>query len=177
MYVGSTKSIKTRKYEHFRSLSKGTHHSPYLQKSYDKYGKDKFAFYVLEECTPEDRKQKELYYITLYKTFDRAFGYNVFEPNEDKFECSKETKLKILEARKQEGNTIPVDAYDIQGNFLGTFESAQSCSKNFGFHKTIVSDILKGKRKSFKGMTFVKSGEKLTYKSSPKQRDMSKFHK
>lgn len=176
MYIGSTKSLKSRKYKHFYQLKKGNHHSIHLQNSYNKYGKDKFAFYILERCTIDNRKERELYYINFNKSYKREFGYNIYEPNEDNFKCSNETIEKIRKAHEK--IFVSVDVYDIQGNFLNSFDSSIACSKYYDFSSSsIISEILKKKRKSYKGMTFVKKGEPFNYTSSLMQRDMSKFYK
>lgn len=175
MYIGSTKFIKNRQYEHFRTLSKGNHHSPYLQKSYNKYGKDKFAFYLLEECTSENRKERELYYITFYKTFNRDFGYNVYEPDENKFKCSIETIAKIKRAKVDKFTSV--DVYKTSGEFLSSHESINECARVLAIRMTIISQILLSKRKSYKGLTFTKKGEPFNYKPSKMARDMEKFIK
>jgi group I intron endonuclease len=48
-YVGSTTRISRRKNEHLYSLRKGTHHSPELQKDYNRYGEDSFLFEIVEK--------------------------------------------------------------------------------------------------------------------------------
>jgi group I intron endonuclease len=47
-YVGQAASIGDRWYTHKSHLSKGYHHSAYLQHAWNKYGSDSFSFEVLE---------------------------------------------------------------------------------------------------------------------------------
>lgn len=47
-YIGSAVNFPSRRSEHRRSLIKGSHHSFYLQKSWDKYGEDAFVFELVE---------------------------------------------------------------------------------------------------------------------------------
>jgi group I intron endonuclease len=49
-YVGSAVNIKKRWEAHKNSLCKGTHHSRYLQRAWNKYGADCFGFSVIEHC-------------------------------------------------------------------------------------------------------------------------------
>lgn len=175
MYIGSSKSVTLRKYGHFNSLKKGSHHSEHLQKSYDKYGKDKFAFYIIEECDESKRVERETYNIELYKCGDREYGYNVMEVDGGSFKCSDETKRKISNTKT---NKIPVDVYLTSGEFVKTFDCISSCSRELKLKtSTVISNILVGKhgRRSYKGFTFVKSGDPFVYKQSPKARDMSRF--
>ncbi len=48
-YIGSTKNLSSRKSRHFRSLERGSHHSPKLQNAYNKYGVGSFIFRILEK--------------------------------------------------------------------------------------------------------------------------------
>ena len=116
-YIGSSKNIKKRWYEHKRRLRKGTHHSQYLQHSYNKYGEPNFVFTILELCEPlellilEQRYFDEIKpeYIIL-KTAGRFDGYRHTEEtkkilrekrkNQVNRPCSEETKRKISEANK-----------------------------------------------------------------------------
>lgn len=47
-YIGSTKCFETRKTSHLKNLRRNVHHSIYLQRSFDKYGKDNFVFEIVE---------------------------------------------------------------------------------------------------------------------------------
>jgi len=51
-YVGSSHNIKNRIKKHFNLLKRNSHHSTYLQNSYNKYGADSFDVEVLE-ITPK----------------------------------------------------------------------------------------------------------------------------
>lgn len=53
-YIGSTKDFDNRRGEHFHALRSGKHINVWLQRSFDKHGKEAFDFIVLEEC-PEDQ--------------------------------------------------------------------------------------------------------------------------
>lgn len=179
MYIGSTKSLKKRKYEHFYQLKSGKHHSEHLQRAYTKYGKEKFAFYIIEECTIDNRKQKELSHIIENKSFDRYFGYNIFEPNENNFQCSESTKNKIRFTKELNGNLnqIKVDVYLLDATFIGTFASVQSAARSIKINPILFYEILKGKRKSYKNHVIYKHGTPFSYISSTKTRDMSRFYK
>ncbi len=175
MYIGSSKSPIRRKYEHFYHLKKGRHHSIHLQNSYNVYGKELFSFYIIEECLDFERLEKEVFYINYHNTHLREFGYNIHEPNEDKFSCSDETKAKILDARKDK---IAVDLYRTDGTFIGKFPSLASCETYCGFSPSgCFGRILKGKARSYKGYTVTLPNEPFTYVKSSKVRDMSKFYR
>lgn len=180
IYIGSCKSTGIRKSNHFWALKAGRHHSAHLQRAYDKYGKDNFIFKVIEECELEKRAEREIYNISFYKSDHRDFGYNVWEVEEDKFKCAEETKKKLKISHTKEGvhkNCISVDAYRTDGSFLGSYMSIGSCANSLNIKQFLISEILKGKRKSYKKYTFVNSGSLFNYTASTKQRNMSRFYK
>lgn len=49
-YIGSSVNILKRFGEHLRMLTHNNHHSIYLQRAWNKYGKNKFEFNILETC-------------------------------------------------------------------------------------------------------------------------------
>jgi group I intron endonuclease len=58
-YIGSATDYKSRWHTHRSSLRRGKHHSFILQRAWDKYGEDAFAFKVLVICTKEQRIEYE----------------------------------------------------------------------------------------------------------------------
>ena len=68
IYIGSSQDVPKRQYAHQYHLLKGTHHCVYLQRSWNKYGKDAFVFGVIENnVNIADLIVKEQYYIDLAK--------------------------------------------------------------------------------------------------------------
>lgn len=65
-YVGSAVNIANRWRRHKNDLKKNKHHSILLQRSFNKYGIDKFKIEILEECCLEKLIEKEQYYIDYY---------------------------------------------------------------------------------------------------------------
>lgn len=79
LYVGAAKSIGTRWANHRKDLNQGKHHSEYLQRAWNKYGKDAFVFEVLEvlENYYQDAPSREIYWMEKLKACDRSHGYNI----------------------------------------------------------------------------------------------------
>lgn len=99
-YVGSSKNIKSRKYQHTKELRDGVHHNSHLQASWNRYGEDKFLFTVLEKVINKaDLHDRELYWMQVKQSLDREFGYNLGMPKlADGMNIRPETKLKLQEA-------------------------------------------------------------------------------
>lgn len=66
-YIGSSKSIRNRWYQHRRQLRRGRHTSPRLQRAWNKHGEDNFVFSVLEECEVEKLFEREQWHIDQLK--------------------------------------------------------------------------------------------------------------
>ena len=67
-YVGHSINIEKRFIRHKRDLTNGNHHCIYLQRAWDKYGKDNFEFIIHKECeTKEESIELEQYFIDNFK--------------------------------------------------------------------------------------------------------------
>lgn len=62
-YIGSSSNIGKRITQHLTDLRKNKHHSPYLQRAWNKYKEDNFEFSLVEECDSSDLLVREQYYL------------------------------------------------------------------------------------------------------------------
>jgi group I intron endonuclease len=97
-YIGQSTDIEYRWKHHKYELNRGTHDNDYLQKSWDKYGCDKFDFRILELCDIEMLDEREVYYINFYNTLNRDCGYNLTSGGGANKYYSKEVCEKISQA-------------------------------------------------------------------------------
>ena len=76
-YVGSGMSIKGRWRTHLHYLRQNKHHSPYLQRAWNKYGEKSFEFIIIEECEPtkEVLLDREQFWIDELHAYGET-GYN-----------------------------------------------------------------------------------------------------
>lgn len=101
-YIGQSVNIKYRWTKHMHELNSNSHYNDYLQKAWNKYGENDFKFYVLEYCTSNKLDEKEIYYINMYNTIDRDFGYNLKSGGQFSANTySKETKQKLSKSIKE----------------------------------------------------------------------------
>lgn len=100
-YIGQSIHIHRRWSEHKYALNHNIHDNDYLQKSWNKYGLDNFEFRIIEICDIDVLDKKEDYYISLYNTFDKNYGYNLILGGESKREISEETREKLRQANKK----------------------------------------------------------------------------
>lgn len=97
-YIGQTIQKVNRRWKDHKSSKNGM----IINKAIRKYGKENFSFEVLEDnILQENLSSRELHYITLYKSFNRKYGYNNCDVVEGKIYHSiasrKRQSLKMKE--------------------------------------------------------------------------------
>jgi len=133
-YIGQTRDFERRKNDHIKYYFH--ENNEYLKKSIEKHGIDNFVFYILEECFIEELNEKGIFYIGLYQTTNRDFGYNIMTggnvpPNFKGRKHSDKTKLKMSE--KAKGNK----------HWLGKHHSEETRKKK--------SELVRGEKHYFFG--------------------------
>ena len=98
VYIGQSKNIKSRFYEHKYNLRKNRHTNSHLQNAFNIDGENAFEFAILEECSQELRNEREIYWIDYYKSTDSNFGYNYQSGGCSRQTIADETKQKIIKA-------------------------------------------------------------------------------
>jgi group I intron endonuclease len=102
IYIGSSKTVEYRCYEHRKNLRKNKHVNSHLQCAWNKYGEENFIFENVEECNETDLLTNEQLLIDKIKSTDRTIGYNICNIV-NKPTMTNEVKIKISQALK--GNT------------------------------------------------------------------------
>ena len=100
-YIGqTTQTPKRRETQHFSELTNQRHNNSYLQRSFNKYGREAFSFSLHNwAISKEDLDNQEVYFIDKFNTIDRDFGYNLTSGGYYG-KPSKETRLKWSKQRK-----------------------------------------------------------------------------
>jgi len=129
LYVGSSKITYERWSDHKTDLRHKRHHSPHLQRAWDKYGEKSFEFIVLEYVNKqEDLEVREQYWIDFYKSYERERGYNI---------CSKAYR-RIGISPWSKGKHLPPETIEkIRQSKLGKKLTEE--------HKRKISDAGKGR--------------------------------
>jgi group I intron endonuclease len=100
-YIGSAEDFEQRWYKkpssHLKTLEKNIHCNRYLQRAWNKYGKDKFEFLIVEECSIEKLIEREQYYLDLWEPWKEEIGYNIckFAGSPLGLRWTEESKKKI----------------------------------------------------------------------------------
>lgn len=104
VYIGQSIDIYTRWFTHKEKLRKGTGHNKYLQSAYNKYGEENFEYSIICRCSKEELDEKEIYYISLYNSTDKRYGYNFERGGNNKFHGAplKDYEAEIIERFKND---------------------------------------------------------------------------
>lgn len=105
VYIGKSKNIYKRIIEHKHRIKiKSKDENPYLISSVEKYGINNFEYFVLEFLEENEKlvAERELYWIKIYKSLNKNFGYNLRSDSSTKMIVHKETSKKISERLKKE---------------------------------------------------------------------------
>lgn len=100
-YVGCASCVRTRINGHISDLEKNKHRNQYLQRAWNKYGRNNFSISLIQICSKDDLFLFEDYWVRVLKVLDREFGYNIMETNPyGSPQHSEETKEKLRVAHK-----------------------------------------------------------------------------
>lgn len=100
LYIGQSRDLRERTFDHFRKLRNNKHGNPYMQNSYNKHGHDSFQVEILELCDPELLNSREAHWINHYNSYIREYGYNIEKPSSEDdriFLVSEQTKAILRE--------------------------------------------------------------------------------
>lgn len=100
-YIGQAGDIRSRFSKHKSELKSNSHFNTYLQHSWNKYGSSNFIFYVIEYCNENEIDEKEDYYINLYNTRNRDFGYNRKSGGKSGYKLNEESRKKLSNSIKK----------------------------------------------------------------------------
>jgi group I intron endonuclease len=99
VYIGSSKNLGKRELDHFSALERGNHHNTYLQRAWNKYGRDVFKFDIIRECKEENLLKIEQFYLDKYKYNKKNILYNT-SLIAGRVEMNEETRKKISKSNK-----------------------------------------------------------------------------
>jgi group I intron endonuclease len=105
IYIGGTTNLFKRIPKHKYRLNLNKHENQHLQNAYNKYGKDNFEWYIVEECTEESALDIEQKYLNEFESYINSIGYNIQKEATNR-KHTPETIEKIREKRKLQKPTF-----------------------------------------------------------------------
>lgn len=101
VYVGQSINVHKRINMHKYLLRTGTHSNIYLQRSFDKHGKESFDFRVVKLCDVDKLNSLESRYIKMFNSIYGQEGYNLTTGGDSNYSHSGTTKLKMRVASRE----------------------------------------------------------------------------
>lgn len=126
-YIGSSCNIGNRLKHHLWSLENKTHHNRTMQNLYDKYGKDKVHYELVEQCSEDILIEREKHYIDLLKPYIN----HILDPQKIIRDKTYKKRLsegvrKSFENGRKVVNKRPVHKYSLEGKYIESFEDMTS---------------------------------------------------
>ena len=134
VYIGLTNNPNRRKNRHFYDLKQGQHDNPYLQKAYNKYGKENFSFDIIfkDDCSEEQIKEYEKYFIKQYKAYGE--GYNCNPGGDLSYNLGKLTEqevweiLSVTDELKSQGDKL-ANIYGVSNKVISNVKTGKSYNR------------------------------------------------
>lgn len=150
IYIGSSKDVDSRIRSHFKGLNANKHHSIYLQRAFNVYGKDSFDSKLLITCHPDMLLFYEQQFIDQWKPVYNMSGIA------GRPEMTDHTKMSISIANK--GRKLSVETRNnISKARTGRVTSEETKLKlsklSKGIKKSWLSERMMGKVSPMKGRT------------------------
>lgn len=132
-YIGSSIDIKRRLADHMYMLKCGTHHSKYLQNSYNKDGLECFKHEILFNCPKEYRLKLEQWCL------------NTMNPD---YNMTNDVKGIGKRLRKK------IAVYNLNGKYLKSFNSIKECAVELNLDSSCIVKCCKNKIKYYNKYVF-----------------------
>lgn len=100
-YFGESFYLNTRRNVHFCALNKNRHENDYLQKAFNKYGKENFIMFIVEFCEAKNLKNIECDYIESFGDLSDKFLYNLKKERDGKLVHSQQSRDKLSTSRSK----------------------------------------------------------------------------
>ena len=140
-YIGQAKNNPKQRWKN----GEGYKSSPLFYNAIQKYGWDGFYHYVvLSGLTLEQANTQEEYFIDKFKTRDRRYGYNIRSGGENQLWTDEaksnlsRNKKAAVDSNPEKYNRKMVYQYDLEGNYIGCYESADFAYKTTGIRESSI---------------------------------------
>jgi hypothetical protein len=179
-YIGYAKDFADRWNHHQGDLKRNEHRNSYLQNIYNKYGKEIFKYYIIQELEPIEEKLRlmEIYWMT--RGGEGSLGHECTEKQKEKLytnrigkKASEESRLKMsLFQLSRYQNEDPEERIEINKTLSkvtqGNYKKGGTSSKYVGVHlekdyKRWISHITKDRIRYHLGTYFYEESAAFVY--------------
>jgi len=167
-YIGSSSNIEKRKQKHLCLLKNNKHHSLSLQQSWNKNKPENYIFEIIEVLS-EDQNMYEVeqYYLDLYKTYNKKYGYNMSKNAIAPFGTNPQIKI--------------VYQFSIEGLFLNKYDNCTIAANKYNIDTSGLSKCAREKYRFYGGYIWSYSKElsqeRIIKANSPLKRSIETIEK
>lgn len=140
VHIGQSINIRKRFIEHryraFDDKDEKTY-GLYLYSAIRKYGTRNFSFSIIEECAPEMLNEREIYWISFYKSNQKEYGYNLSDGGGSKYSRDMASGTNIS-FRKQK-------IAEIKDLLINTDIPIQEIAERYGMTNNSITNINRGR--------------------------------
>lgn len=153
MYIGSAVNLCARLSTHLHTLTNNKHENEYMQNSFNKYGKDKFKFEIVEIVyDTNDLLNREQFWLDHTKSYNRSIGYNILKVAGN---ClgnvlKEETKEKLRRV-----NNKPIIQLTVNGEYVQEWLGARDVHRHLGYVPNNINLCANGKSKQAYGFLWI----------------------
>lgn len=108
VYIGKSVNIYNRITSHISTLTlkRAKGENPHFISAWHKYGRECFGYSIVEECSVDMLKERELYWMVYYESTNPNKGYNKRIDSEGGMVPHKDTRKKLSDALKNRKQTV-----------------------------------------------------------------------
>jgi group I intron endonuclease len=101
IYVGSSKNVRTRIYQHLRALLAKKHHSRHFQRAWNKHGQEAFTVFLLEKVLETKMlDEREQFWMDYFRGFTKTFNSAPRAESTRDYKWTESQKKKIRGYRR-----------------------------------------------------------------------------
>jgi len=144
-YIGSSKNLYSRLYNHKRLLRQNKHVNKKLQNSFNKYLEVNFKYFIFEYCDEMFLLSKEQdYFNTLKPEFNITLDAIRNTLSKESRLLQSETRKKRIASGEIKLSGKEIYQYDLNGNFIKKYDYIkQACIEN-NIHQSTICRFLNG---------------------------------
>lgn len=145
LYIGQSRDIDNRWFQHKNSLKNNTHRNIHLQNAYNKYGENAFAYNIIEVILDEkELNSKEKIYIKHCQTNNIKYGYNLTEGGEG-YSINQEVKDKISISKRGNCSSLSIEEVRKIKMALYCLMDRKEICNMFNINEKVLTQIAIGK--------------------------------
>lgn len=145
-YIGSSKHLSRRLWEHRATLRHNCHVNQHLQNAWNKYGEAAFDYFIIERCDESNLIEREQWFInTLKPEYNQIF--EIVKPlytKESRQKLSESRKKAFKEGRIKKYQSKKIYQYDLEGNFIQSYNSIKEACLETKTSRSHLRDYFNG---------------------------------